>query len=151
MFPIVHRLCCWQKIWMRHKGWKKLPQTNNCFTLNDGIKQCKKECFMLYLIRFWTTCYITISSRQPHEVLKDKVVKSKQTNRSQQSDRLNIVKGNKLCSNLQMPTFSLVCPLKVKEQALVDGPVWLVLLRSQSFNLLSVDAVTRVPESKNLT
>jgi hypothetical protein len=49
------------------------------------------------------------------------------------------------------PTFSLVCPPRVTLQALTDELLELVLLRSQIFSELSVDAVTRVSESKNLT
>lgn len=48
-------------------------------------------------------------------------------------------------------TFSLVWPLRVKQQAFVERPPELVFCRSQSFKELSVDAVTTVPESKNFT
>lgn len=54
-----------------------------------------------------------------------------------------------LASELQ--TFSLVWPLKVKLQALVENPLEQVLLRSQSLRLLSVDAETAVTESTNFT
>lgn len=53
--------------------------------------------------------------------------------------------------SIEKPTFSLVWPVKVKLQALDDNPVELVLFRSQSFKELSVDAETRVSESKNFT
>ena len=51
---------------------------------------------------------------------------------------------------IQEPTFSLVWPVKVKVQALEDNPFKLVLLRSRSFRVLSVDAETRVSESKKI-
>jgi len=63
---------------------------------------------------------------------------------------LELKNEKEIGSSISKPTFSLVCPLRVKMlQAWVDGPLGLLFLRSQSFNVLSVDAETSVSESKN--
>lgn len=96
---------------------------------------------LAYLVAFWTTCYVSIRNRQTYKMLKRQNINEGEVSELIQNDLERIWKQ----------TFLLVWPLKVKWQASEDTPDKLVLLRSQSFNVLSVEAETSVSESINLT